>query len=115
MIVRDCLCLRCKARWVAKVEYSANTTNLSGEKTNWCPSCGTKEVRSSPHRPMKWFYINEVVASSVRNALLNLATSQRGVEAEKYADEVVHALDSGLHAAGEGELVPADCMLDDGK
>jgi hypothetical protein len=49
MLVRDCDCLACHHGWAAVVAYSA-TTNLSGERSNWCPECGSRSVCSGPQR-----------------------------------------------------------------
>ena len=49
-MVRDCECLRCKHKWTTPVVVSLVAQNTSGEKTNWCPKCGTKEVMSYPAR-----------------------------------------------------------------
>ena len=45
---RDHECLECKHKWTSKVVFSAVTSNLSGEKTEWCPKCGTKNAMSGP-------------------------------------------------------------------
>lgn len=34
----------CGHTWTARVTLAANTTNLSGEKTQWCPKCGKKPL-----------------------------------------------------------------------
>ena len=47
-MTRNCTCLRCGYKWIAKVAFSKWTQNLSMEKTNWCPKCDTKEVMSEP-------------------------------------------------------------------
>ncbi len=46
--VRHCECLMCGHKWTAPVVVSESNQNTSGEKTNWCPKCGTKSVMSSP-------------------------------------------------------------------
>ena len=38
---------RCGCRWISMVEFSDTTTNLSGEKTQFCPKCGRKPQFSS--------------------------------------------------------------------
>ena len=48
MKTRECECLRCNHKWTAEVVLSKFTANLSGERTNWCPKCGTKETLSEP-------------------------------------------------------------------
>ena len=48
MKFRECKCLECGYEWDAEVVYSDVTTNICGERTNWCPMCGTKNVVSGP-------------------------------------------------------------------
>lgn len=36
---RPAECTRCGHKFTARVELSATTQNLSGEKTIWCPKC----------------------------------------------------------------------------
>jgi len=46
--VRAHQCFECGHLWAVEVELSKNTTNLSGEKTQWCPHCGSKNGVSAP-------------------------------------------------------------------
>lgn len=39
---------KCGHSFTAEVEYAEWTTNLSGEKTQWCPKCGKRPWFSSP-------------------------------------------------------------------
>ena len=39
----------CGHKWSAPVELSNATPNLSGEKTQWCPKCGSRPSESSAH------------------------------------------------------------------
>jgi hypothetical protein len=41
-------CWACGINWVAPVEYG-ETTNLSGEKSVYCPKCGKRSDTASPH------------------------------------------------------------------
>jgi len=52
--VRACQCIRCGHLWVARVILSSNTTNLSGEATKWCPSCGSKAGYCGPIQVLKF-------------------------------------------------------------
>lgn len=51
--VRDCQCLRCGKFFVREVKHVDHTQNLSGEVSNYCPKCGSKEVLSSPIKRVK--------------------------------------------------------------
>ena len=48
MKYRERLCLDCESEWKSRVVYSSLTTNLSGERTEWCKSCGSANIRSGP-------------------------------------------------------------------
>ncbi len=45
---RNCECLDCGHKWMAKVILSDVTTNLSGEKTEECPKCWSRNVMRGP-------------------------------------------------------------------
>jgi DNA-directed RNA polymerase subunit RPC12/RpoP len=40
-------CMRCGHSWEAPIVLSNSTQNLSGERTAWCPRCGSGSVASS--------------------------------------------------------------------
>lgn len=42
-------CLDCNHKWSAACKLTPHTANLSGEQSQWCPKCGTKNVMSGPH------------------------------------------------------------------
>jgi hypothetical protein len=46
--VRDRECQTCKWGWTSEVKMSPYTTNLSGEATEHCPMCNSKNVISWP-------------------------------------------------------------------
>jgi formate dehydrogenase maturation protein FdhE len=35
-------CWKCQYSWIAPIEYSNITQNISGEKTSYCPKCGKR-------------------------------------------------------------------------
>lgn len=47
-MVRKRECLSCGHTWIARVELSKYTTNLSGEAKVWCPECSSATVMSRP-------------------------------------------------------------------
>ena len=53
-MVREAECSRCKHVWYAIVEYGEYTTNLSGEKTVYCPICGKRATYLSPWINPHW-------------------------------------------------------------
>lgn len=55
--VRAHECMDCKTLWAAKVELSKSTPNISGEKTQFCPSCGSRCTMGGA--------VNEIEVSSV--------------------------------------------------
>jgi hypothetical protein len=49
IIVRIWDCWNCGNKWIAQVKYNY-TSNLSGEKTVYCPKCNQKGSCASPHK-----------------------------------------------------------------
>lgn len=62
-------CGECKHAWVSPVEQSAHTANLSGEKSEECPKCGSRNIHSSrvqdaedpqnPYRTGGWVVVTD--------------------------------------------------------
>jgi hypothetical protein len=50
MASREHTC-NCGFTWVAEVQLSAHTPDLSGEATQYCPRCHERAVMSSPYLP----------------------------------------------------------------
>lgn len=110
-------CYECRKGWNAVIELSKLTTNLSGEKTEYCPKCGKKADYASPWRSKtvaykdgltlvkngdgQWHVDPETVGEDTK-AQLKL---KRRVD--KYAKGFVDALRAGkVEAPGLG-----DCMF----
>jgi hypothetical protein len=45
---RECACEPCKHHWLYEVKQSAETPNLSGETTPWCPICKKPATVAGP-------------------------------------------------------------------
>lgn len=41
-------CLDCKWKYYTQYGRAEYTPNISGEKTEWCPMCGSRNVVSGP-------------------------------------------------------------------
>ena len=54
--VREYECLECHENWVSDVRVAlvGEVTNISGEKTEWCPKCGSSNVMGSPYKEKHW-------------------------------------------------------------
>ena len=62
-------CGECKHVWITPVEQSAHTSNLSGEKSEECPECSSRNVHSSrvqeaedpqnPYRTGGWVVVRD--------------------------------------------------------
>lgn len=50
IIVRIWDCWNCGNKWIAKVEYTDATSNLSGERNVYCPNCNHRGSCGSPHK-----------------------------------------------------------------
>jgi len=55
-LVRDRECHTCKHTWTSSVKMAAFSPNVSGEATEHCPECDSRDVDSSPWRevPLGW-------------------------------------------------------------
>lgn len=48
LTVRDWECA-CGCRYTRPVTFDKYTSNLSSERTQWCPRCGKRPLMGSPH------------------------------------------------------------------
>lgn len=50
IIVRIWDCWNCGNKWINQVNYSISTSNISGEKSAYCPKCNHRGSLGSPHK-----------------------------------------------------------------
>jgi hypothetical protein len=48
-VVRIHQCWDCNYEWIEQVQYGI-TSNISGEKTSYCPKCNQRASMGSPHK-----------------------------------------------------------------
>lgn len=95
VVMRDHHCRRCGREWKERVTL-VPTSNISGEPTPWCPSCGSKGVSSAPARLATAEEEREV---ALRSILRFLQQPMRTMNAADRNDTLALAKARGFTAA----------------
>jgi hypothetical protein len=65
----------CGHKYAAPVKYSANTPNLSGEVTAWCPECGARPLQGSAHEVKVDYCTGQYFPTEYRAAVARFCAS----------------------------------------